>query len=145
MGDQSIAAIVFWLVIFGIAGLGIWSHISRERERQRTIRTAIERGQQLDPALLEKMMARPEHMDKMLERGGGSQTPEQLTVGGIITMFVGGGLALLGTFISRLEPRALWPLLGAGALVAMVGLGLLVAASVWRNMRARAMAQGPGM
>jgi len=126
-------AITFWLVIFGISALGIWSAIARERERQLTIRAAIERGQQLDPAILEKVMSRSAAEDT----GSGSpQSWVQLMVGGIITLSVGPGLALMGVLIGNSAPLAYWPLVGAGALVATIGLGILVAAVVWRSMSA---------
>ncbi len=131
-------AITFWLVVFGISALGIWSSMARERERQQTIRAAIERGQQLDPAVLEKVMSRSAAQDA----GSGSPTSwVQLMIGGIITLSVGPGLALMGVLIGNSAPLAYWPLLGAGALVATIGLGILVAAMVWRSMSADSRAQ----
>jgi hypothetical protein len=126
---MSIAS-TFWLVVFGISALGIWSSMARERERQQTIRAAIERGQQLDPTVLEKVMSRSAAQDN---GSGGPQSWVQLMIGGIITLSVGPGLALMGVLIGNSAPLAYWPLLGAGALVATIGLGILVAALVWRS------------
>lgn len=122
-------AITFWLVVFGISALGIWSTMARERERQQTIRAAIERGQLLDPAVLDKVMAR----SAAEPSGGSAQNWVQLMIGGIITLSVGPGLALMGVLIGNSAPQAYWPLLGAGALVATIGVGILVAALVWRS------------
>ena len=132
-------AITFWLVIFGISALGIWSAMSRERERQQTIRIAIERGQQLDPEVLEKVMSRS--ASHKSEDGPASWV--HLMIGGIITLSVGPGLALMGVLLGRSAPEAYWPLLGAGALVATIGLGILVAAVVWRSFSADSGPQKP--
>jgi hypothetical protein len=134
-------AITFWLVIFGISALGIWGQWARERERQQTIRAAIERGQPLDPAVLEKVMARPAWQET--SAGSSPQAWVQLMVGGIITLSVGPGLALMGILLGKSAPLAYWPLLGAGALVATIGLGILAAAIVWRSMSADSRTQKP--
>ncbi|MEP7311940.1 MAG: hypothetical protein ABI859_05120 [Pseudomonadota bacterium] len=133
MAGIPLVAMTFWLVIFGISALGIWSGISRERERQQTIRSAIERGQQLDPAVLEKVMARPAWQEKA---DGGKEPWVQLMVGAIITLSVGPGLMFMGFLLGKAAPLAYWPLMGAGALVGTLGSGMVVAALVWRRYSA---------
>jgi hypothetical protein len=119
--------IVFWLVILGIVGLRIWGRAQAERERQQTIRAAIERGQQLDPALLEKIMA------SNVSRS--DRSPEHLVTGGIVTAAVGLGLGLLGVFLGHSDEDALWPVVGAGGLVLLIGLGTVMAGVIKRRMR----------
>jgi hypothetical protein len=134
MRNVSLVGIVFWLVIFGISSFGIWSKIREEHERQLTIRAAIERGQPLDPALLEKIMG---------HKADKAPVPEQLLIGGLITLSAGVGLGVMGTFISQLAPPAFWPILGAGALVTCIGLGLVGAALLQKRLRKEARPQDP--
>lgn len=138
MAGIPLVAMTFWLVIFGISALGIWSQISRERERQQTIRAAIERGQQLDPSVLEKVMARQAWNDRP---ESGKEPWVQLMVGAIITLSVGPGLVLMGYLLGKAAPLAYWPLMGAGALVGTIGAGMVVAALIWRRYSAGDRAQ----
>jgi len=121
--------IVFWVAIAVIVFINVWGKRSAERERQLTLRTAIERGQQIDPAMIEKIMA-------------GQQKPKQsqfgLLIGGVVVSFAGVGLVLMGLILGAEYPEALKGLLGSGVLVAMVGVGLVVAHVLQRRLQAAA-------
>ncbi|MDJ0751341.1 MAG: hypothetical protein QNJ11_17785, partial [Woeseiaceae bacterium] len=60
-----------------------------------------------------------------------------LTIGGLITLSIAPGLALMGFLIDQ---GAFMPLLGVASLVAFIGLGLLVAAQFTK----RSERQDPG-
>jgi len=121
--------IVFWVAIAVIVFINVWGKRSAERERQLTLRTAIERGQQIDPAMIEKIMA-------------GQQKPKQsqfgLLIGGVVVSFAGVGLVLMGLILGAEYPEALKGLLGSGVLVGMVGVGLFVAHVLQRRLQAAA-------
>ena len=121
--------VVFWVAIFGIVAVKVWGSRSAERERQQTLRAAIERGQQLDPAMLEKILA-----GQTQSRG----SPYGLLIGGVVVLFAGAGLALLGTFVGTDDPEAFKGLMGSGALIGMVGLGLCVAYALKRRLERQA-------
>jgi len=117
MGGE-IVGVVFWVAIFGIVAVQVWGRRNAERERQQTLRAAIERGQQLDPAMLEKILAgQPQSIG----------SPYGLLIGGVIVLFAGAGLALLGVFVGADDPEAFKGVVGSAALIGMVGLGLCVA------------------
>ena len=126
---SSMVGIVFWVAIAVIVFINVWGKRSAERERQLTLRTAIERGQQIDPAMIEKIMA-------------GQQKPKQsqfgLLIGGVVVSFAGVGLVLMGLILGAEDPEALKGLLGSGVLVAMVGVGLVVAHVLQRRLQAAA-------
>ena len=133
-GPEEWLGIVFWLVIFGMAALGIWSSRERERERQQTLRLAIEKGQALTPELL-KQLARP-------EGGNPEDQPRNLLTGGIVVASVGFGLMVLAQFIGHSQP--IRPLVGVGGLMAFLGAGLLVASYVqFRLLRKQRDGQDP--
>jgi hypothetical protein len=113
-----LAAMAFWGFIAAVVVGGMWYAI-REREAQHeTLRRIIESGQPVDQALMDKVL------------GGDRVVHRDLKIGGLIVLFVAPGLAVLGWFISFVAEEALMPLLGVAALVAFVGVGLLIASKV---------------
>ncbi len=124
-----LVGVAFWIFVAVASVAGIVGGYKRRRIELEPLRSAIERGQQLDPAIIEKLMAQPEHEQVRIE-------PLHLRIGSIITIAVGAGLALLSIFISRIAPVALYPILGSGVLIVCVGIGLLIAArAVERHQR----------
>ena len=124
-----LVGVAFWVFIALAAVAGIVTDYKRRRGTVDVIRAAIEKGQQLDPALIEKLTSNDRH-DERIE-------PVHVKLGGIITLAAGVGICLLSFFISRIAPIALYPILGAGVLVISVGVGLLIGARTLEAARAR--------
>jgi hypothetical protein len=125
--------VVIWIVIATIIiSASVLRHL-RRRETEKTIRLAIEKGQALDNALVTKLLE-----PRIIET-----KPEQLLIGGIVVLFVGLGLALMGFFISlgQSDLDALFAMLGVGSLVGCVGLGLLVSSGILRKHKKNLTAQ----
>jgi hypothetical protein len=125
----------FWVFLTIAAVAGIVSDYKRRQIELEPLRAAIERGAQLDPAVIEKFSTRQPReapLDPML-----------LKIGGIITMAAGIGLVIAAWFISRLAPIAFLPLLGTGILAVCVAVGVLVAARVLRRHQQQ-LAREPG-
>lgn len=113
--------IVFWIFVAVVVVAGVWKEIAIRRDTQTTIRLAIEKGQSLDPALVEKLL-----------RPGGSPAAGVLT-GGAVLVAIGLGLPSLGAMLSLGGRQGVvYPLTGAGMLVLLVGVALLL---VWRFQR----------
>jgi hypothetical protein len=106
----------FWIFIGAAAVAGIITDYKRRRGGVEVLRIAIEKGQQLDPALIEKLTSS--------QHSAGRVEPIQIKLGGIITTAAGIGICLLSFFISRVAPVALYPILGGGVLTICVGVGL---------------------
>jgi hypothetical protein len=127
-----IAFLVF-LAISAVAGI-----VADYKKRALTLeplRAAIERGQQLDPAVVERLMA-PESRDERLNA-------LYLNVGGIVTIAAGIGVSLLSFFLAQVVPVALYPVLGGGIVAVCVGAGLVVAARVAERHGNRQRTCGP--
>ena len=111
---QPLIGVAFWIFIASVVVAGIWYAHARNRETQKTIRLAIEKGVQLDAALLDKLVIRE------------SGNPEDYYIGGLICLACGLGLPVLGYFIGRIEPVAFFPIVGAGVLVGLIGISLIL-------------------
>jgi len=133
MGGE-LVGVVFWVAIFGIVAVEVWGRRTAERERQQTLRAAIERGQQLDPAMLEKILA-----GQTQSRG----SPYGLLIAGVIVLFAGAGLALLGVVVGADDADAFKGMVGSAGLIGMVGLGLCVAYALKRRLERQAVTALP--
>jgi hypothetical protein len=118
----------FWIFLGSMAIAGMVYDYKRRRVNVDLLRFAIEKGQTLDPASIEKLTAQPpsEPLDPVLVR-----------LGGIITVATGIGVCLLSFFIGRVAPVAFYPILGGGVVVVCVGVGLIVGARALEQARAR--------
>lgn len=104
--------VTFWIFLAIVVLAAIWFAVLRHRETQKTIRLAIEKGMQLDPALIDKLVTRK------------PAKSEDFYVGGFVCIAVGIGLPILGYFVSRIDPEAFFPITGAGILVGLIGVSL---------------------
>ena len=124
-------AIAFWIFVTVAAVSGIVADYKKRQLALEPLRLAIERGQQLDPALIDRLIAP--------EREAGIN-PLHLRVGGIITLAAGVGVALLAFMLNQIEPDAFYPVLGGGVVTVCVGAGLMIAARAVERSRAAAAA-----
>jgi hypothetical protein len=132
----AILGLGFWIFLSVSAVAGIVADYKKRQVELEPLRAAIERGQQLDPSVVERLMAREQR----------SSTPESIyfRIGGILTVASGIGIGVLSLILRQFAPEAFLKVLGAGALAACVGVGLLIsAAAIDRHLNARA-GHGPG-
>ena len=113
------ASIAFWGFIAAVVIGGIWYDIRRKAEQQRTIRSIVESGKDLDPKVIESLL-KTESSDPV-------QTSKDLKTSAIVTFFVGVGLAAFGFIIGIQEPQAIIPLAGIGGLLFCISAGLWIA------------------
>lgn len=113
-------AIAFWVFLGVCAVAGIVADYKKRQAAIEPVRAALERGQPIEPAIVERLMA-PE------TRGRGPN-PLHLRVSGIITVAAGIGIVILSILLAQLTPSAFYPVLGGGAVALCVGAGLIVAA-----------------
>jgi hypothetical protein len=129
-------AIAFWIFVTIAAVAGIWGDYKKRQAALEPIRTAIERGQQLDPALIDRLMA-PERDEGI--------NPLYVRVGGIIVLSAGVGIVILAFLLNQIAPISFYPVLGGGIVTICVGGGLLIAARAVEQQPARTAAgQGNG-
>jgi hypothetical protein len=120
--------IAFWAFLAIAAVAGIVADYKKRQLELEPLRAAIERGAQLDPAIIEKLMTR--------EAKDHSVNPMDLKIGGIITTTSGIGVGIASFLVSPWRPQAQYPLLALGVVAVFVGIGLLLAArALQRNAR----------
>ncbi len=128
MGTMTgLAALGFWMFIAAIVVAGIWSDIRKRESQQETLRRVVESGQQIDAALIDKMVGSVKE---------DSHADRDLKVAGTITMSVGPGLYLLGYFLSGGDADVQRVFIGIALLVGVIGLGLYTAGIMsarWRK------------
>ncbi|MDE2137394.1 MAG: hypothetical protein KGJ68_08155 [Gammaproteobacteria bacterium] len=125
MGPFAVA-IAFWAFVAIAAVAGIVADYKKRQAALAPLHAAIERGQQLDPALVERLMTP--------ERDNGVN-PIYLRIGGIIVLWIGVGIVILAFLLAQIAPDALYPVLGGGALVLCLGTGLLLSARAVERSR----------
>ena len=118
----AVGAAAFWAFVAVCVAAGAAQAIFRNRETQKTIRLAIEKGQTLDPATLERLL-----QGHVPATPAAPQARFGLITGGIVMLCIGIGLAVMGWFISLDQPEAFHPMLGVGCLVGLIGVALLIA------------------
>jgi hypothetical protein len=134
-GGEYLVAIAFWVFVGTVAVAGIVTDYKRRRLNIDLLRYSIEKGQPIDPGLIDKLIG-----EERLERG---VKPDDLQMGGIITTASGVGLCILAVFIKQVADWALYPIMGAGVLVICVGIGLIIAANALRASKQRASKNSP--
>jgi hypothetical protein len=111
---SELAPAMFWMFVAVIIVAAIWRKTTLQREQLATIRMAIEKGQPLDPAMMDRVLRQPPEKESMIG-------------GALVTMASGVGLGIMGFFIAIGGDReALYPLIGVGCMVALIGVALLV-------------------
>ncbi len=110
--------VTFWIFVAVVVLAALWYAYARNREKQKTIRLAIEKGLQLDAALIESLDKRK------------PARPEDYSIGGFTCTAAGIGLIVFGFFIKQIEVKAFYPLVGAGILTGLVGLSLILTAKL---------------
>jgi len=122
----AIVAVAFWLFL-GAAAVSAMRYDFKKRQlSMESLRTAIERGQQLDPSVVEKLLA--QHRQPDVDRPQDLQP--YLRIGGVITVAAGVGVGIAGEVLGLQVPLAKLPMVAAGVIAICIGIGLLIAARV---------------
>jgi hypothetical protein len=116
-----LGAFGFWIFIAAVVVAGIWFDVRRRETQQETLRRVVESGQNIEPAIIDKIVAAGRDQ---------SRIDRDLKVSGLIVIFIAPGLATLGWFLSSLREELFGILLGVSLMVGLLGIGLLVAAKV---------------
>jgi hypothetical protein len=132
-----VVGVAFWTFLAVSAVAGIVADYKKRHLELEPLRAAIERGQQLDPAIVERLMAR--------EQSKSEPQPVYFRIGGIVTVAAGVGVGVLSFLVDRFAPKGFYPVLGVAVVAICVGIGLLICARVIDHHLDNARAQrGPG-
>jgi hypothetical protein len=122
-------AIAFWVFVAVATVAGIVGEYKKRQLTLEPLRAAIEKGQQLEPSVVERLMAPPP--DSGIK-------PLPFLIWGVLVSAGGIGVTLFAFLLSRMTPSAFWPITGAGVIVLCLGIGLIVAARlIDRHQRTR--------
>jgi hypothetical protein len=127
-------AFIAFLTIVSVVGTiaGSIVRTTKKKAELELIRLVIEKGQTLDPELLDKLMP--------VKARANAPTPEEIStglqIGGIMGFAFAVGLVVLGYFLSGIadaNPKTFPALQGAGGLFFCLSVGLFVASKVVRS------------
>jgi len=122
-----LVGVAFWIFVGAVAVAGIIADYKRRRGNVDVIRMAIDKGQQLDPALIEKLTS-GERRDQPLD-------PVQMKFAAIITIASGIGICLLALFLTGISALAFYPTFGVGLVTICVGIGLRIGSKMLTEAR----------
>ena len=108
---DALIPIVLFISIAVVFGLFLFYKNKAKREMQKTLRTAIEKGQELTPEVIDRLGSPPAAKNRDLRRG-------------IISLAIGLGFIALGLSIP--EEDAIRVMLGVSAFPILLGLGFLL-------------------
>ncbi|HTB89035.1 MAG TPA: hypothetical protein VK743_13830 [Steroidobacteraceae bacterium] len=121
--------IAFWMFVGAVSIAGIISDYQKRRLNVELLRTILDKGQALDPALVTKLISPDAALDRT--------DPTDLKLGGIIVTAAGIGIFLMSYFVARVAPVALYPIMAGGIVTICVGISLLIGAKVVADARER--------
>lgn len=130
---SAIVAVAFWTFLAVSAVAGMRYDFRKRQLAMESLRAAIERGQPLEPGVVEKLLAR--HSEPQTDDA--QDLEPYLQIGGIITLAAGVGVLIAAFLVGLQFPVAKLPMLGAGVLAACIGGGLLFAARAVGRYRQR--------
>jgi hypothetical protein len=126
MHDMALVAVVFWLFVAAVAIIPIVGSYKLRQSAMDSIRSAIDRGQELSPDVVQQLTHMGEFKDQKM-------ASVNLKIGGVIVMASGIGTGLVATVFLFVIPIAS-PYVYAGAVLAFsIGAGLYWASKVMRQ------------
>jgi hypothetical protein len=120
-----LAALAFWGFIAIVVVATIWDGIRKREAQHETVRRLIESGQPIDDDLMEKLT--------LVSNSGDKRHDRDFYVTGLWLLPVSVGLAAFGLILGSAYHEALYPIMGAAALVGCLGIGALIGARIARS------------
>ena len=117
-----LAALAFWAFVAAVVVAGIWNGIRKREAQHETIRRLIESGQPIDQELIDKVLDLSDGEDQRHDRAF------KITAMWVLPTAV--GMAIFGLILGSQDPDRLVPILGVSALLAVLGIGFLVASKI---------------
>lgn len=114
----------FWIFLAAVVVAGIWTDARKRESQQETLRRVVESGQQLDTALIDKMLA---------TRESDSRVDRDMKVTAVIMLSIAPGLIVLGWFLSKFNEKILGVMFGVASLVGLIGIGFFVAGKLYER------------
>lgn len=112
----------FWAFIATAVVAGIWDGIRKREAKHETLRRLVESGQPIDKDMMEKLL--------LMNKGGSDRPDRDFFVTALWITPVSAGLAILGQILGYAVPQARMPILGAAALLAVLGVGYFIASRI---------------
>ena len=129
----ALVGVAFWAFVAVVVAASLWYASSRNKQKQITIRLAIEKGVPLDRDTLDSL-------DRSIPL-----RPEDYLIAGYICLAAGPGLFIFGFFMKMVAVEAFYPLLGVGIMVVLIGISMLLVSKTISRRQMKHHSGNPGM
>lgn len=117
-----LAAVAFWVFIAAVSVAGVWDNIRKREAKHETVRRLVESGQKIDSDLMDKLMGLTDNK---------SERPDRVFfITGLWILPVAVGVVALGFGLGFISPEAEVALYSVAGLLAILGLGFLLASKI---------------
>ena len=116
------AALAFWGFVAAVVVAGIWDGIRKREAQHETVRRLIESGEPIDQELIDKLL--------LLSDGGDKRHDRDFQLAGLWILPIAVGLSIFGLILGSQDSATQTTLLGVSALLAVIGIGCLVASKI---------------
>lgn len=119
----------FWIFIGLVVLATTYEELEQKKLRAKLLQAALDKGQELDPKLLEQLFP---------GEGSGKDAkpkdPRSIRIAAVVVTSIGLGLGVLALALKQIHINAFWIFLGLGGLTLVVSAGMYIAS---RMMAAR--------
>lgn len=112
----------FWIFISALILAQIYQETAQQTSRARLLQAALEKGQDLDPQLLERMFPAEGEGN-----GQNAKDPRRFRIAAVVLASLGLGLGVLALAVRQIHINHFWVCLGLGGLTLVVSVGLFIA------------------
>jgi hypothetical protein len=110
----------FWIFLGLVVVASTYEDIEEKKSRAKLLLAALEKGQELDPKLLEQLFP-----------GSGGDTkpmnPRNMRIAATVVASIGVGLGLLALALKQIDTDKFWVCLGLGGLALATSVGIYIA------------------
>jgi hypothetical protein len=117
----------FWIFIGLVVIATTYQEMEEKKLRAKLLEAALEKGQELDPKVLEQLFPGATQDAKPTD-------PRTVRIGAVVVASIGLGLGVLALALKQIDMSGFWIALGLGGLVLVVSVGMFIAS---RMMAAR--------
>jgi hypothetical protein len=110
----------FWIFLGLVVVATTYQELEEKKSRAKLLQAALEKGQELDPKLLEQLFPCSGGDTKPMD-------PRHMRITAVVVASIGVGLGLLALALKQIDTDKFWVCLGLGGLALATSVGIYIA------------------